>query len=131
MTNNDCINVCVATDKNYLQHAGAVIASILKHASQDDILTFYILQDNLDEEDRKNLRKLSSLKSCEFEFVTPDFNNLPEGKFLKYISQASLLRLQLSDLLPDVDRIIYLDCDVIAMSSLQELWQTPTGDAIV
>ena len=130
MPNNDCINVCLATDRNYLQYAGAVIASILKNASEDDSLTFYILQDNLNEEDRNKIRKLNSLKACEFRFITPDLTNLPKGKFLKYISQASLLRLQLPDLLPDVKRIIYLDCDVIVTSSLHELWNTPTGDAI-
>ena len=113
-----------------MQYAGAVIASILKHASEDDLLTFYILQDGLNEEDRETVRKLNSLKPCKFEFITPDLTKLPKGKFLKYISQASLLRLQLPELLPELERIIYLDCDVIVMSSLKELWNTQTGDAV-
>lgn len=130
MSDTDCINVCLATDKNYLQFAGAVIASILKNAAHNDNLVFYILQDSLEDIDRNKLIELNKIKQCEFRFITPDFSNLPNGKFLKYITRASLLRLQLPDLLPDVERIIYLDCDVIVMTSLRELWETPTGKAI-
>lgn len=131
MSNDSFINVCLATDRNYLQYAGVVIASILKHAAPDDKLKFYILEDGLIDEDRKVLRGLAGNNICEFEFVTPDWAALPEGRLIKYISRASLLRLQLPELLPEVDKIIYLDCDVIVTDSLAELWNIDMTGALV
>ena len=131
MTNNDCINVCLATDKNYLQHAGAVIASILKHAAPEDQLFFYILHENLNEQDLEKLRSLAVIKPCAFKFIVPKLGNVPELKAHKYISQAALFTLQLPNLLPDIDRLIYVDCDLVVVTSLGELWKTDIGDAII
>ena len=131
MSNDGFINVCLATDRNYLQYAGVVIASTLKHAAPDDKLKFYILQDGLTDEDREVLRGLAGKKVCEFEFVSPDWSVLPEGKLIKYISRATLLRLQLPNLLPEVDKIIYMDCDIVVVDSLRELWDVSMDGALV
>ena len=131
MTNNDCINVCLATDKNYLQHAGAVIASVLKHAAPDDKLVFYILHEELDDRYLEQLRSLAAIKSCTFEFVVPELEKLPNMVNHEYISHATLFRLQLANLLPDVDRMIYLDCDLVVVTSLKKLWETDMGNAII
>lgn len=131
MTASDSINICLATDRNYLQHAGAVIASVLKHALPEDKLGFYILQENLNPYDREKLISLGSIKPCSFKFIVPKLAELPEMREHKYISRAALFRLQLAELLPEVDRIIYLDCDLMVVSSLRELWETDLGNAII
>ena len=45
-----------------------------------------------------------------------------------YISIATYFRLKLPSLLPNVDKIIYFDCDVIINSSLKELYKTDVED---
>ncbi|QSH40450.1 glycosyltransferase family 8 protein [Lentisphaerota bacterium ZTH] len=125
---DDTINVCLSTDRNYVQHAGATIASILKKAAAEDKLVFYILHDCLTREDKNLFLQLQKIKDCRFEFVVPpeipDFNLHDHP----YISKACFYRLLLPELLPDVDRIIYVDCDVVAFSSLRELWLTDMKD---
>jgi lipopolysaccharide biosynthesis glycosyltransferase len=37
-------------------------------------------------------------------------------------------RIFLPELVPDVDRVLYLDCDLIAVDSLEPLWATALGD---
>ena len=39
--------------------------------------------------------------------------------------QATYLRLELPGLLPDVDKILYTDVDILFRGGLEELWQTP------
>lgn len=126
--NNDVINICLATDSNYVQHAGAVIASTLKHAAKDDQLAFYIIEDQLSDDDKSQLLQLKQIKSCIIDFIQPDYAKFPEGKFLKYISRATLLRLQVAELLPDCNRVIYLDCDIVVIGSLKELWDSDLGN---
>lgn len=44
---------------------------------------------------------------------------------VRNISAGTYLRLTLPSLLPDVDRILYMDADVLVQESLRPLWETP------
>lgn len=41
------------------------------------------------------------------------------------ISTGTYLRLALPELLPETDRILYMDADILIRGSLRELWETP------
>ncbi len=131
MVSDNIINICLATDKKYLKYAGAVIASILKNANIDDELSFYVIGDGLNASDEATLHKLKLIKNCHIEYIFPDISVLPKGKIISYLTRASLFRLQIADLLPKLQRIIYLDCDVVVLNSLKELWSTDLGNNII
>ena len=61
-------------------------------------------------------------------------DNLPLSKAegLNHISKATYYRLLIADILPkEIDRVLYLDCDIIVNDSLEELWGIDmTGKAI-
>ena len=63
------INIGIACDDNYSQYAGVVIASILKNASTETDLYFYILDGGISEENKTKIASLQSVKSCEINFV--------------------------------------------------------------
>ncbi|MCP3965182.1 MAG: glycosyltransferase family 8 protein [Lentisphaerae bacterium] len=128
---DNIINVCLSTDRNYIQHAGTTIASVLENASSDDKLVFYILHKSLTEKDKKPFYKLKKIKDCEFNFIVPPSMPAMELHNHAYLSEACFYRLALPDMLPGVDRIIYFDCDVIALTSLRELWQIELSNNIV
>jgi lipopolysaccharide biosynthesis glycosyltransferase len=44
--------------------------------------------------------------------------------FSTFLTRASLFRLLLPRLLPDLDRVIYLDSDIVVRDSLRPLWET-------
>lgn len=45
-----------------------------------------------------------------------------------YISQVVWYRIFMPQLLPGLDRVLYLDADIIAMASIEPLWATLLGD---
>jgi len=48
-----------------------------------------------------------------------------------YLPAASLFRLRMEDLLPDyIDRVLYLDADVIVRRPLEELWMAELGESL-
>ncbi len=121
------INVCLACDDNYSKYAGVVIASILANANHDDALAIYILDGGISETKKEEILSLKSIKDCEFNFVDIDESMFTEYSKIKthsYVSIATYYRLKLTSLLPDVDRIIYFDCDMVINSSLRELFNT-------
>ena len=121
------INICLATDNNYTKYAGVVIASILANANNDDNLAFYILDGGINSRSKEDLLTLKKIKNCDINFIkikNEDFEDYKKIKTHKYITLAAFYRLKLTALLPDVNRIIYLDCDFIINSSLKELFHT-------
>ncbi len=121
------INVCISCDNNYSIYAGVVIASILANAMESDVLHFYILDGNIDSENKAKILSLKSIKDCEITFVPvkeDDFNLYRDIVTHDYVSIATYYRLRLGALLPDVDKIIYLDCDTVVNTSLAELYDT-------
>jgi lipopolysaccharide biosynthesis glycosyltransferase len=57
----------------------------------------------------------------------------PNGRTIsKYISTAAFFRMLIPDLLPrEIDKAIYLDCDLVVRGDLEQLWDTNMGDHCV
>lgn len=132
--NKNKINVCVACDDNYSKYAGVVIASVLKNASPTDDLSFFILDGGITSEHKEEILSLKSIKDCEINFVEIDqslFTEYSKIKTHSYITIATYYRLKLPSLLPNVDRIIYFDCDIVINSSLYELFNVEIGNCLI
>lgn len=125
MGNN--INICISCDDNYAQHAGVVIASILCNAKSQDSLSFYILDGGISQDKKDKILSLKTNRDCLINFVEINEDDFEDYKVVnthKYITLPTFYRLKLPQLLPDVNRVIYLDCDVVVNSSLSELFNT-------
>lgn len=119
------INVCISTDENYSRYAAVVIASILANAKESDDLHFYILDGGVSQDSQAKILQLKSIKECCINFVKINDNLFDDYKNVKthaYLSLPAYYRLKAASLLPDVDRIIYFDCDIVVNSSLEELF---------
>ena len=63
--------------------------------------------------------------------VKPAENPYRDAYEVRGISTGTYLRLMLHRLLPDVDRILYTDVDVLFRGSLLPLWRTDTEDCVL
>lgn len=129
------INVCIACDDNYSKYAGVVIASILLNAGEEDEFCFYILDDGISDRVKLRIDRLKSIRYFEIHYIPVDkstfeiYKNIPTKKD---IPLSSYYRLGISRLLPQkVDRVIYLDCDIIVTESLRELFYTNLNDGYI
>ena len=123
MINN--INVCLSCDDNYSKYAGVVIASILANAADNDYLSIFVLDGGISDIRKQQILSLKSIKGCDINFVPineQDFDDYKSVCTHKYITIPAYYRLKLSSLLPDIDKIIYFDCDIVVNSSLEELF---------
>ncbi|MDO4628486.1 MAG: glycosyltransferase family 8 protein [Planctomycetia bacterium] len=118
------INIAFASDNGYVQHMGCCIASILANSRAEEQLHFYILDGGISEENKNRVEKLRQISPCEIEWLKPDMNLLKGCPIISHFSINTYLRLLLPEMLPNVDRLIYMDCDMIVTSSLAELWTT-------
>jgi lipopolysaccharide biosynthesis glycosyltransferase len=123
------MNICIATDNNYSKYAGVLIASILYNNKND--VNIFILDGGIDEDNKNKILALKSINDCEITFVPIDNSLFEEYKKIKthdYINVASYYPLRLASLLPNIDKVIYLDCDMVVNSDMSELYNTDIQD---
>lgn len=119
------MNIVLSTDNNYVQHCAITISSILKN-NKDVII--YILTEDLSEDNKQILSDEVNALSGKIRFVLVDKSiidalPMPSHSYLSHISRATYYRLLLPNIIPqDIDKVIYLDCDLIVNSSLDDLW---------
>ena len=123
------MNILLSTDNNYVMPTGVLMTSIGRTNGSD--VSYHILTDNaFSEESRDALRNIACKYGNEIFFyvisseMTKDF---PFGRADQptHVSIATYYRLFITRVLPaDVDKIIYLDGDIIVRGSLAPLWAT-------
>jgi lipopolysaccharide biosynthesis glycosyltransferase len=125
----DPIHVAYAADANYGPYAGVSMASVLRRFPWDwrDV-HFHLLADGVNGADIERMR--STIKDKGFsqlsiydvrDWFRRDLNFLKREP--KYLTRAAYSRLFLAELLPtSINRIIYLDCDTLALADISDLW---------
>lgn len=125
------MHIVMASDQNYAKYVGVTIASILRKRRPSDILNFYILDGGINNETKQQIETLKTLGHFEIKYIQMDnsvFDKYPiPSEF--HFTPATYFRLELPDLLPELDRVLYLDCDIIVRTSLSELYKMDLTDA--
>lgn len=121
------VSIALCIDENLVEHVGVLLYSISVNTSS--FVDVYIIYDNLSYD---SLDKLTQL--CKkIETIKINIVKIPDNvqKELSKISLesnklpvSSCYRFILADLLPNLDRIIYLDVDTLDLRDLTELWRT-------
>lgn len=125
------INICISCDGNYAPFAGVVIASALINCADDENLTFYVLQNGLSEENKEKLSSLKKIRDCEINFIEIPADSIEQFKKIKTLAHITIpayYRLMVARFIKDIDRILYLDCDVIVEKSLSGFYFSDFGD---
>ena len=119
------INICFVTDENYAAYTGTCIYSIIQNATSDSVFSFYIFDNHISDRTKQQLQNLvSAPSSLVFVNVSSKLNELKQlEQTIPHISKTSYLKFFIADLLPQIDKIIYLDGDLIVTDSMHKLWE--------
>lgn len=119
------IHIAFNIDSNYMQHCAVTLVSIFENNKEESI-AIHIIARGLSDANKQVLKEITAKYHNTIFFYEPDMKLL-EGfnirKFSKRISIATYYRCILSRLLPEnIDKLIYLDCDIVILGSLRPLW---------
>lgn len=122
------INISFICDDGYVMPTVVAIVSVLENKLDDTNLCIYILADSLKKE---NIEKFKSLEnnSCKVIIKKVDSSRY-KGLEKKYsnVSRSSLLKFSIPEVLSDVDKVLYIDGDVIVRKDLSELFNIELKD---
>ncbi|MEI0799464.1 glycosyltransferase [Brachyspira intermedia] len=125
--NKNIIPFVIASNQNYLKHATTLIYSILEHSNKKNIYKALFFYKDIDEHYLKKLELIQNeYKNFEIEFYENKiYENLNDyGRY----SKSAFDRLYIPNILTNYNKVLYLDCDMVAMDDIAELYKEDISD---
>lgn len=122
------IPIAFAFDKRIEMPAGVAIYSLLSHSAEDSFYDIFILHSDLLDFSHSPVRKLAELfPRCRITFrpVKDEFVGAFE---IRGITETCYYRLLIPELIPEYDKILYSDADVIFREDLGKYYDIPMED---
>ncbi|MEO7773929.1 MAG: glycosyltransferase [Steroidobacteraceae bacterium] len=127
------MHVAVMTDAAYVMPLGTMLTSLCQRLDPAITLCVHVLGDRLTSAHWLQLEACVAHGNVSLHRLDLDGAGAlgPEFRTRAYehLSLVTFLRLLLPDLLPQLERVLYLDCDLIVCADVHELWQEPLQGA--
>ena len=120
-------HIAFTIDEKFVRFCAVTMASILEHNEPSDVM-FHVVSDGISQTACDILSQLAARKGAFIAFYTVPAEAMKgysirwEGKRL---SMVVFYRCILASLLPEsVSKVLYLDCDILVLDNIDELWNT-------
>ncbi len=117
------LHVACAADQHYLAHSAAMLHSVLTHGMEHRVHIHYLHGPGLTREAISRLTDMAEDNGGTISFVSVADGMIAELPEMSEVTATMWYRIFLPELLPDVDRALYLDIDTIVLDSLAPLWE--------
>lgn len=122
------MNILVTLDSNYVPQLKTMLRSFFAHNNSD--VDLYVIHSSLTIKDLNEISKMSARLNTHPIFI--DDSYFENAHFTKRITKETYYRLLLCDYLPySVDRILYLDPDIIINKPLDKLYNINFDDKCI
>ncbi len=126
---SETLVVVAAADDNFAMPLAAMVKSVLCNLAPDRRLVLYVIDGGLGEESRSRLLESWSSDRLLVHWLQPEFSALQHMKITGHVNLLTYSRLLIPELLPARhQKAIYLDCDIIVLADLAEVWDRDPGE---
>jgi len=130
------IHIALGVDANYIKYAGVLMTNLVhQHIGQQ--LCLHLAIDKLTEEEKERLTQFGQLyqnvRLCVYlaDNIMGELQ-LPADKVPSRLNLSVFLRVLLPKYLPkNIDKVIYMDVDMLCRGPLTELWSTDLGKHVL
>lgn len=117
------MNILVTLDRNYLQPLRVMLGSLYLN-NPGETFDIYLVGDGLQAEDWADLERLCARRGALHPVTVPE-DLFAAAPVVRYYSRAMYYRLLAAQLLPaELDRVLYLDPDILVINPLRPLYDT-------
>lgn len=122
----ETLRVVFCFDENLVTQVQAAAASLLDARGPGEHFEIHCVCTKAAENVQAPMERVIKRRDPDSALVMHCIENPYENAYqVRDISAGTYLRLALPGLLPDVDRILYMDADVLVRESLAPVWETP------
>ena len=129
MDASNIIDVIAAADDNYAMPLAVAVASVCQRLDPNHRIRLFLLARELSDANLRRLEDTFRGNPIDLRIIEPDVGMIADLSVSHHISHAAYYRLLAGELLPqEIDKAIYLDCDVLVCDDLLDLWRQPLAD---
>lgn len=121
------INTCFLTDDGYAMPTCIAINSMIINKNKESIYNIYVLSMNISEFNEEMFKKISG-ENCNIYIIKLDNNYQKFSMEGVSASPTAINKFSIPEILDNIDKVIYLDGDIVIKSDLSELYQYDLGD---
>jgi len=118
----ETLELVCAADERFLPHAAAMLLSAIEKA-QMPVRVHFLHDDGLSTDMLDDLRRMLDASSTPLQTYAIS-DEMVREKIGESRPYSYWYRLLFPELAPDLDKALYLDCDIIVVNDLLPLWQT-------
>jgi len=129
------IPICFSTNDYYIPYMSTMIQSVMENSDNNRNYSFFILCNSLEEKNIAHLKdQVSVFPNFSIEFVNvadylEKYNFFTANR--NHISVETFYRLLTPFIFSDYDKIIYLDCDMVCLADIAELYDINIGNKVL
>lgn len=125
------LHVACATEGDYVAHSAAMLHSLLESTTDASVHIHYLHGPDFATSDERLLAKMVESNAGAISFL-PVPDELCEGLPTEgFTGKATWYRVLVPQLFGDLDRLLFLDLDLIVTESLRALWETDLKESYV
>ena len=127
------IHIACCSNEKLAPMFGVVVTSVGINVTSDDVM-MYLLHNGLKRSTVKRLQKIADRYNVRLKFLEINLEILkdcPTNDKIHYGNIMMYARILLPSMLPNLDKVIYLDCDLVVCKDLKSLWETDVNDIAV
>ena len=116
------INIVTVSDDNYSCHLGVMLCSLFENKSTEKVIKVYLIDVGISDSNINKLRKISNTYKFKLEISRFDSETFNNFETRSHISNAAYYKISIPDLYPNLEKVLFLDCDLIVKKDIEELW---------
>lgn len=124
------MDIVCTTDDNYVQHCSVMLLSFFENNHEEGHV-LHLLTEGLTKENYAVIERIVEQYHSRFCYYQIDSGLLAACpiKETDHLTIATYYRLFMADILPTtLDKVLYLDCDIVINGSIKDLWNITLGD---
>lgn len=134
MMKKEKITVVSSCNDAFAEHVSALFVSVLENAEQPtENFDFYVIDDEITIANKRLMRETIKGYDASLHFMTIDKKYFADAVESDRIPETAYYRIAIPELFRDkgLERILYLDCDMIALTDISELWEVDLSGYIL
>lgn len=126
------MNVLYTCDDNYIWLMGISLISLLENNKNVEEINIFLLGENISVENRDKLNQISEKYGRTITIIEPKISSIPKELVSTRWPLSAFSRLYSAELLPEyLDKILYLDCDTIITTNIEELYNQDVDNCVL
>ena len=114
---------CAAEGQAYVAHSAAMLHSLLAAHPDRQVRIHYMHGPDIGEREERKLAGMVEREGGEISFLRIPDDRLDGLPTVGFTRKATWYRIFLPELRPEIDRVLYLDSDLLVLDSLAPLWE--------